>query len=322
MFRILCFKPQRKAQSLIEILVAVAVGVILIGGSAVLIGVSLKSYNTIKQHLQANFLIRQEAEAIQALARSNWHSVYDLSKQTNYQISLSENTWVVSSGQETSTINSIPYKRYFQVYNVNRDGSGNIAETGTNDPNTQKITIFLDYGNDYINLSSVSFYLIRSTNNQAFHQTDWSEGGGQAGPIPNPGSLFDSADSNINYASTTGSIYMTIAESTPAELISSILDTGIVGGAGFNSLLWQGALNTGGSVKFQIAFSNSAAGPWTYYGPTSSEDWYQPNPNVCTALPTAGSASPQNNRYIRYKVQLSTASVSPQVNDIIINWSL
>jgi hypothetical protein len=311
-----------RGQSLVEILVAVAIGVVLIGSSSFLIGVSLRSYNSIRQHLQANTLIREEAEAIQALVRNNWHSIYSLNKETNYQISLSESTWVISTGQETGVVNDVPYKRYFQVYNVNRDGSGDIAETGTNDPNTQKITIFLDYGNDYINSSSVSFYLIRSTNNQTFHQTDWSEGNGQAGPIPNPGSLFDSADSNINYASTTGSIYMTIAESTPAELISSILDTGAVGGAGFNSLLWQGALNTGGSVKFQIAFSNSASGPWTYYGPTSSEDWYQPNPNVCTAFPTAGSASPQNKRYIRYKVQLSTASVSPQVNDIIINWSL
>lgn len=322
MFQISFLNSSKKAQSLVEILVAISVGVILIGSSTVLIGVSLKSYNSIRQHLQASFLIRQESEAIQSLAQNNWHSLYNLSKQSDYQINLSGNKWEISPGQETSEVNDVSYKRYFQVYNVNRDGNGNIVEIGTDDPNTQKVIIFLDYGSNYAHSSTITFYLIRSFNNQTFHQTDWSEGNGQAGPIPNPGSLFDSADSNINYASTTGSIYMTIAESTPAELISSILDTGAVGGAGFNSLLWQGALNTGGSVKFQIAFSNSASGPWTYYGPTSSEDWYQPNPNVCTAFPTAGSASPQNKRYIRYKVQLSTASVSPQVNDIIINWSL
>jgi len=308
-------------QSLIEIIVAVAIGVILIGSSVFLMGVSLRSYNSIKQHLQANILAREKTEAIQALARNSWHSIYNLNKETDYQISLSENTWVISAGQETGVINNIPYKRYFQVYNTNRDASGNISESGTNDPNTQKIIIFLDYGNDYINSSSVSFYLIRFANNQAIHQTDWSGGDGQTGPTANPGDTFDSADVNINHASTTGSIYMTTPESTPAELISTIIDTGIVGGAGFNSLLWQGALNTGGSVKFQIAFSNSSSGPWTYYGPTSTSDWYQPNPNVSTAFPTAGSASPQNNRYIRYKVQLSTTGVSPQIDDITINWS-
>lgn len=314
-------RSARKAQSLIELLVAVAVGAILIGSSTALIGVSLKSYNTIKQHLQANVLIRQEAEAIQSLARSNWHNIYGLNKQSDYQISLSASAWAISSGQETSTINNIPYKRYFQVYNVNRDGSGNIAATGTNDPNTQKITIFLDYGNNYVNSSSISFYLIRSANNKTLLQTDWSEGDGQTGPISNPGDKFDSADSNINYASTTGSIYMTTATTTPAELISSVLDTGVSGGAGFNSLLWQGALNTGGAVKFQIAFSNSSSTVNTYYGPTSTSDYYQPNPNVSMAFPTTGSASPQNNRYLRYKVQLSTTGISPRIDDIIINWN-
>jgi len=310
-----------RGQSLVEILLAVAIGVILIGSSSFLIGVSLRSYNNIRQHLQANTLIREEAEAIQALARNTWHSIYSLNKESDYQISLSENTWAISTGQEIGVINDVPYKRYFQAYNVNRDVSGNISESGTNDPNTQKIIIFLDYGNDYINSSSASFYLIRSANNQTFHQTDWSGGSGQAGPIPNSGNLFDSTDSNINYASTTGSIYMTTPESTPAELISSILDTGVVGGAGFNSLLWQGMLNTGGTVKFQIAFSNSVSGPWTYYGPTSTEDWYQPNPNVSINFPISGSASPQNNRYVRYKVQFLTSNASPQIDDIIINWS-
>ena len=110
--------------------------------------------------------------------------------------------------------------------------------------------------------------------------------------------------------------------SSSGELISSILDTGVSGGAGFNSLLWQGSLGTGGTVKFQIAFSNSSSGPWTdYYGPTSISDYYQPNPTVSIAFPTTGSASPQNYRYVRYKVFLSTTGTSPQVNDIIINWS-
>jgi len=47
---------------------------------------------------------------------------------------------------------------------------------------------------------------------------------------------------------------MTTATTTDATLTSSILDTGVSGGAGFNSLLWQGSLGTGGIVKFQIAF--------------------------------------------------------------------
>ena len=310
-----------RGQSLLEALLSITLGVLLIGSSVGLIGLSLKSFNSVKQRLQVNSLMRQTAEVIQSLINDNWHSIYDLTKATNYKISASGNTWSISSGQETSTINSIPYKRYFQIYNVTRDGSGNIFTSGTNDPSTQRITIFLEYGNNYVSSSSLPFYLTRSYNNQVFQQTDWSGGSGQTGPISNPGNEFDTADSNINYASTTGSIYMTAATTTVATLVSSILDTGISGGAGLNSLLWQGSLGTGGTVKFQIAFSNSSSGPWTYYGPTSTSDYYQPNPNVSIAFPTAGSASPQNMRYIRYKVYLSTTGTTPTVNDIIINWS-
>lgn len=318
MFHVL--SSRRKGQSLVEILVAIAVGVILIGGSVALMGVSLKSYGTIRKHLQANVLIRQTTEVIQSLARSNWRSIYDLTKGSNYKITASGNTWIISTGQEISTINNIPYKRYFRVYDVTRDGSGNIFTSGTDDPSTQRITIFLEYDNNYLSSSTLSFFLTRSENNKTLHQTDWSGGSGQTGPIPNPGNKFDTF-SNIDYASTTGQITMTTATTTPAELVSSILDTGISGGAGFNSLLWQGSLGTGGSVKFQIAFSNSSSTVNTYYGPTATTDWYQPNPNVSVAFPTAGSASPQNKRYIRYKIQLSTTNTSPTINDIIINWS-
>ena len=265
--------------------------------------------------------MRQEAEIIQSLAKDNWHSIYDLTKGSNYYATFTNNVWSFASGQEISTINNIPYIRYFQVSNVNRDTSGNIATSGTDDPSTQKISVILNYGLNYVSSSTLVFYLTRSYNNQTFWQTDWSGGSGQTGPIPNPGNRFDAADSNINYASTTGSIYMTTPTSTPACLTSSILDTGVSGGAGFNSLLWQGSLGTGGVVQFQIAFSNSSSGPWNYYGPTSTSDYYTPNPNVSVAFPTTGSASPQNNRYLRYKVCLSTSSTTPQVNDIIINWT-
>jgi len=314
----------KKAQSLVELLVAISIGTILIGGSVTLMGVSLKSYASIRKHLQANVLIRQTIEVIQTLARYDWHSIYDLTEASDYKISLSGNTWTISEGRETDTVNDIPYKRYFQVYDVNRNESGDISDTGTiDDPSTQKITIFLEYGDNYISSSSVLFYLTRSEDNKVFHQTDWSGGSGQVGPISNPGNKFDTADSNINYASTTGSIYMTTPTSTVASLTSSILDTGVTAGAGFNSLLWLGD-SAEGTVKFQIAFSSSSSGLWTYYGPLSTGDnWYTPLPGDSYNFPTTGSSSPQNYRYIRYKVYLSTASTStsPQVDDIIINWS-
>jgi hypothetical protein len=320
---------KHRGQSLLEALLSITLGVILIGSSVGLIGLSLKSFNSVKQHLQANSLMRQTAEIIQSLARDNWHSIYDLTKSSNYKITASGNTWTISSGQEISTINNIPYKRYFQVSNVTRDGSGNIAVSGTDDPNTQKIIAYLEYGVNYISSSTLVFYLTRSYNNQVFQQTDWSGGSGQTGPISNPGNKFDTS-SNINYSSTTGQI--TLATTTSAgELTSSILDTGVSGGAGFNSFMWLGT----GTVRLQFAFSIASSGPWTYYGCTSgtplnclnSANWTTSSSSLAnltatTSYPflTSGTASPQNNRYLRYKVYLIN-STPPTINDIIINWS-
>ena len=171
-------KFTRKGQSLVEILVAVAIGTILIGGSVAMVGVSIRSYGSVKKHLQANMLIRQTAEVIQSLAKSDWHSIYDLTKGSDYKITESGNIWTINVGQETDTVNDVSYKRYFQVYDVDRDGSDNISETGTNDPSTQKITIILEYGNNYVSSSSISFYLTRSEFNTVFNQTDWSGGDG------------------------------------------------------------------------------------------------------------------------------------------------
>jgi len=234
------------------------------------------------------------------------------------------------SAEEIAQNYQAGYTRFFVTNKISRNTpTANIDATynsANNDPSTLKINSIIKYGRGLASqqantIDNLRFYLTRSYNNQTFWQTDWSGGGGQTGPISNTSNKFDTADANINYATTTGSIFMATPSSTPATLISSILDTGVNGGAGFNSLLWQGSLGSGGTTKFQIAFSNLPSGPWTYYGPSSTSDWYQPNPGFSVAIPLTGSASPQNMRYIRYKAQLLTSSTSPRIDDVIINWT-
>jgi len=53
-----------KGQSLVELLVALAVGTILIGGSVSLMGVSLRGYRMFKRNLQSIVLTRQATELI------------------------------------------------------------------------------------------------------------------------------------------------------------------------------------------------------------------------------------------------------------------
>lgn len=320
-----------KAQSLLELLLSIAVGTIMIGGSVLLMTTSLKIYQSAKQKLTANSLLRQQNEVIVSLSQDSWHKVSDLTKDSNYYATSTNNIWSINSGQESGLLNGVPYKRYFKVFDVLRDSSGNISDSGNTDPNTLKIVSYLEYGANYGLSSSISFYLTRSSNNQVIQQTDWSGGEGYLGPVPYPDNKFYS-QTNIEYSTAD---QITMATTTqPAELVSSIIDTGIDGGAGFNSLIWQGSAN-GGTVKFMIAASNSQDGPWTYYGcsatpslclnsanwTTSSSSVASLEPNTSLPFPFSGDASPQNKRYIRYKVLLSTTGTSPQINDIIINWS-
>ncbi len=117
--------------------------------------------------------------------------------------------------------------------------------------------------------------------------------------------------------------YITLATTTSSGfLISSILDSGVLQGVNFNSLIWQGTLCSGCQVKIQLASSNSPSGPWNYYGPLSQDDYYTPLPGEPVTLPFSGSSAHQNKRYIRYKIELIPSNgQSPVVESISINYS-
>lgn len=108
------------------------------------------------------------------------------------------------------------------------------------------------------------------------------------------------------------------------SVISSIIDTNISDGAGFNSIMWQGNSN-GGKVKLQLATSNSTLGPWEFKGPDCTEATYYENdsdfPNQIKCL------DHNNQQYFKYKIILcsknclNSGTNNPTVNDIIVNWS-
>lgn len=106
-------------------------------------------------------------------------------------------------------------------------------------------------------------------------------------------------------------------------LYSSIFDTGLSQGAALNSIIWHGSQPSGTSVNFQIASSNNSNGPWSYLGPNGTGGtFYSGNSN--TSIPI-NIRYHNNVRYLRYKILLgsdSSKSLTPQVDDVIINYSL
>ena len=93
-------RKARKGQSLVELLVAVAVGTILIGGSVSLMGVSLRGYRMFKRNLQSIVLTRQAAEVTQAIIRANWHSIADLTPGIHYKIAKRGNAYTFQKGSK------------------------------------------------------------------------------------------------------------------------------------------------------------------------------------------------------------------------------
>lgn len=115
------------------------------------------------------------------------------------------------------------------------------------------------------------------------------------------------------------------------ELTSNVYDTAVTDGAAYHSVNWKGQLGGAGQnegkVRFQLATSNNAGGPWTYIGGATcgAGDYYDAT-NSSKAVET-GCSGHNNARYYRYKVQIcsndcSTAGTNtPTVTDVNVSWA-
>ncbi len=203
-------------------------------------------------------------------------------------------------------------------YGISNDGSGILSGWAWND-----IVGWISFAST----TPSSSYGVTVDSDGIFHGWAWNDSVGwisfncdhtadyPATPAPN----------NISTCGTSSYRVETIwsAVVANANLTSSIFDTGIVGGAAYNTIMWQGSQPTQTSVRFQLATSNNPAGPWSYVGSDGTgTTYYQPaGPNVQTKI---NRTYHNNERFVRYKVFLQSdpgRTVSPRVDDIIINWS-
>jgi len=123
--------------------------------------------------------------------------------------------------------------------------------------------------------------------------------------------------------------------STSGYLDSQTFDAGIAGGTQLNSVLWHGFLPVGTAVGFQFAVSNSSSGPWNFTGPdgisnSTSSYWgayVAPSSSIPLTNPsisTVGYGLYNNFRYFRYRITLfsnAAQTMTPRVDDVIVNWS-
>jgi len=191
-------KNKYSGQSLVEILVAVTVGVVIILGVITIIAPSLKiSTDTLRGQI-ASALGKQLLDNVRVMAEGTWHSIDFLatSSANKYYLITSSSPFMATSGIESVAVATTTYTRYFYLNDFSRGG--------VVDPSTKVLTVVfsLQGGTN----RTLQTYLTRS-NDVIFDQTDWSGGGNQAGPITrNTTYNLFATSSGIDYATSTGSI--------------------------------------------------------------------------------------------------------------------
>ncbi|MBP6856141.1 MAG: carboxypeptidase regulatory-like domain-containing protein [Candidatus Pacebacteria bacterium] len=167
---------------------------------------------------------------------------------------------------------------------------------------------------------SSSFENTKNTGQGFFSQTDWSGGGGQATFVSADQYFLDNGSVDFDVLPGTLTLHQTgSVYASSGTLESSTFDSGS-SSTNYNEILWlptdQSPLVGSDSVKFQIASNNDNA-TWTFTGPDATANTYYTLSNKTLGSHHSG------NRYIRYKLFLSTSdtSATPLVSDISLTYS-
>jgi len=206
----------QSGQSLVELLIAIAIGVISItAGIAALVPV----LNITKSSNEAQItgsIAKELLENVRAWSESDWNALRALPAGAPYHLTTTTSPFTPVSGVENLSVASGTYSRYFYREDVLRDSLGNIAPGCVSgcevDPSTIKITV---YSSSTVNIVRVISQYVARSKNTSYIQTDWSGGPGQEGPLVIANSRFKS-ESFVDYTSSTGSLYLILPSPSDA----------------------------------------------------------------------------------------------------------
>jgi len=168
----------KSGQSLIEILIAMAVGIITILAAVTVLTLMLRISKQDVSFQTAAFLEQEVVDNLLVTSERDWQEVANTSEDKQYHLETTETrgVFVIKEGTETVFIDGVDYIYYLEIDPVNRDDDGAISSSGTDDPSTKKVKLSVTWkfqGDDEI--STVTKYITRSKN-EVFRQTNWSGG--------------------------------------------------------------------------------------------------------------------------------------------------
>ena len=168
----------KSGQSLIEILIAMAVGIITILAAVTVLTLMLRISKQDVSFQTAAFLEQEVVDNLLVTSERDWQEVANTSEDKQYHLEITETRggFVIKEGTETVFIDGVDYIYYLEIDPVKRDDDGAISSSGTDDPSTKKVKLSVTWkfqGDD--ELSTVTKYITRSKN-EVFRQTNWSGG--------------------------------------------------------------------------------------------------------------------------------------------------
>lgn len=141
----------KNGQSLVELLMTIAIVSIILPALLTGFYATRGGRATQDQRQHATAYLYQAEEAVRVVDANGWSN---LSNGTYHPI-ISGNSWSLASGQELLDNN---YTRKIIIGDVYRDGSGNIAQSGTLDPSSKLITTSVSWTNPIpLSVSAVSY---------------------------------------------------------------------------------------------------------------------------------------------------------------------
>ncbi len=97
--------------------------------------------NDTTRHIQSGFLLEEGLESVKMLRDQSWSTkIATLSTTTSYNLYWSGTQWTATTSPQ---LVENTFVRTFKLTDVKRDVSDNIANAGTYDPGTKKLTVYV-----------------------------------------------------------------------------------------------------------------------------------------------------------------------------------
>ncbi len=134
---------ENKGFALIEIIVASTIISLVLLASGQVAAKTLVASRQALYESQASFLLSEAAEAVKTIRDTSWATISGATPGTTYYLSWSGTAWSLTTTPTTDG----SFTRTVVFSNVYRDGSDDIATSGTLDTGTKKVTVTISWQN-------------------------------------------------------------------------------------------------------------------------------------------------------------------------------